>query len=323
MENRNAMQLIHSIYDLQASMEIGLWKKMFINAAKTIGEDSPKFKKIAAPIITRWWTIGAAATDFLEKYSIFITLAKHIRNINTSDKAKNKIASSILSLCKEPVIMSDVNLIACYHETFLNKNFAWLQRGDEAIGNSPGFLGRHMLARYYLMHSTLKKLMNSGWKDSEAMKKFTLGLEREDMKEQMDDPSKPDQRITYKTFQERKADYFFSDSLQALEKHYKRYCEEFLFLSLYGETFVTQTVSSILLNKNETWFREGFLFQSEIHGAQVDMDDFTKFVKERVDIGEQISNFHIKRIDQCDLQKLSGKKKNVVPSPSCIAIYFT
>ena len=308
LENRNAMQLIHSIYDLQAAIEIDLWKKLYFKAAEEIGETVIKFKKIAAPIVTRWWTVGAAATDFLEKFPIFIQLCKNIRNVYTSENARNKIASSILSLSKEPVIISDVNLISCYHNAFLDKNFAWLQKGDKEIGNSPGFLGRHMLARYYLMNLQLKKLMNCGWKTVEEMKKFVLGLEGEEMKTEMEDPSNPSQRITYKIFQETKANHFFSDALRALEKHYMRYCEELLFLSLYGETFLTKIVSMILLNKDIVFFSEKF--SSETHGVQIDMNDLAMFVKERITLSDQLSNFHIQKIPKCNLQKLAGKNQS-------------
>ena len=303
------MQLIHSIYDLQSTTEIALWKNLYYKAARDIELTDVKFKKIAAPIITRWWTVGVTASDFLENYPIFIQLCKNIRNTYTSENARNKIASGILSLCKEAVIISDTNLIACYHDAFLNNNFAWLQKGDKAIGNSPGFLGRHMLARYYLMHLQLSKLMNSGWKTSEEMKIFTCHLKRDEMKQEMDDPSNPNQRITYKIFQERKADLFFSDSLKALEKHYKRYSQELLFLSLYGEAFVTQTVARIILNK-DMQMADGFLFKSEAHQVQVNVNDFAKFVKVRVVVSDQLLSCHIQRVHRDDLQKLAGEYIN-------------
>ena len=311
--SRNATQLIHSIYDLQTTTEVDLWRKLYFKAAGNLDISNVKFKKIAAPIITRWWTVGVADSDFLDKFPIFLELCKLLRNVYTSENSRNKISSSILSLSREAVIISDVNLIACYHDAFLNKNFAWLQKGDTAIGNSPGFLGRHMLARYYLMHLQLNKLMNSGWKQSEAMQKFALHLEQEEMRQEMDDPVNTNQRITYKTFQERKADLFFSDSLKALEKHYTCYSQELLFLSLYGKAFVTQTVARILLNKDCPQLADGFLFKSEVHQAQVNILDFAKFVKDRIIVSDQLLSFHIQRIDKDELQKLAGKFTNNPP----------
>ena len=158
------------------------------------------------------------------------------------------------------------------------------------------------------MNLQLKKLINCGWKTVEEMKKFVLGLEGEEMKTEIKDPSNPSQHITYKIFQQTKANHFFSDALQALEKHYIRYCEELLFLSLYGETFLTKIVSMILLNKDIVFFSEKFL--SETHGVQIDMNDLAMFVKERITLSDQLSNFHIQKIPKCDLQKLAGKNQS-------------
>ena len=151
LEGRNAMQLIHSIYDLQKTMEIGLWRKEYSKAANEVGQGSVKFNKMAAPILTRWWTVGEAASDLLEHFPIFMKLCENVRNAHTSDSAKNRIASSILSLSRVPVILSDVNLISCFHDAFLNTHFSWMQKGDKLVGNTPGFLGRHMFSRFYLM----------------------------------------------------------------------------------------------------------------------------------------------------------------------------
>ena len=162
--NRNAMQAIHSFYDLQNDMEFGLWKMEWINAAKEVGyrNNQLEIEKLAAPIVTRWWTVGEAAKCIVKHLPVFIQVAKNVTMHKTSSSAGNKIASGILSLVAEPIIVSDIKLIASYHNAFLNGHFSWFQKGDKQIGGTPGYLGRHVLVRYFLMWSDLEKLKDKG-----------------------------------------------------------------------------------------------------------------------------------------------------------------
>ena len=140
LEERNAAQAIHAFFDMQEAMEFGLWQMHWESAAADMGfdDDLVKVKKIAAPILTRWWTVGQAAKNIIEYFPILIEMVKRFRNANPSNNKLNKIASGLLSLIAEPIIVSDIKLIACFHDTFLNQHFDWLQKGDQDIGGTPG-----------------------------------------------------------------------------------------------------------------------------------------------------------------------------------------
>ena len=118
IEERNAAQAIHAFYDLQESMEFGLWEMHWLFVARQQGFNETKVKKIAAPILTRWWTVGEAAKNILEYLPILMELARRLRNANASNTKMNKIASGILSLMAEPIVVSDIKLISSFHECF-------------------------------------------------------------------------------------------------------------------------------------------------------------------------------------------------------------
>uniref|UniRef100_A0A6T7ILL0 Uncharacterized protein n=1 Tax=Attheya septentrionalis TaxID=420275 RepID=A0A6T7ILL0_9STRA len=112
---------------------------------------------IPAPIITRWWTIGAAAVFLLKNLAVIGAIAQGVINRHVTTKKANQIASGVQSLLGEVTIRSDVHIIAAFHEYYLFSHFAWLQKGDPDVGNTPGFLARHIGVRYFLMHSQLVK----------------------------------------------------------------------------------------------------------------------------------------------------------------------
>ena len=305
LEERNASQAIHSFYDLQKACGFGVWELHWKDVAKELGMNSEKsVKKIAAPILTRWWTVGEAARNIVENMPILMTMSEEIRNANPSNNKLNKIASGILSLMREPIIVSDIKLIACFHDVFLNEHFDWLQKGDDEIGGTPGFLGRHMLLRYFLMHSDLSKLVDSGWKRvGEKMKPFLNSLEEEDMNVPIKDPEDPDgESMTVgKKIQIKKAEIFFKVSLTILEKHYDRFCNKFLYLSLYGEKCSSETVASILLSK-PAFVLGNEVYKSRFHGGRtIDLKALRSFILQKIeDINDHLKdNVHIEKLKNC------------------------
>ena len=294
LEARNAMQAIHSFYDMQQAMEFGLWQKEWKRAAVALGQPRLAIAKIAAPILTRWWTVGEAAKCIVKYLPIFLNMARTFRNANVANTKLNKIASGIISLTKEHIIVSDIKLISSFHDTFLNQHFDWLQKGDEGIGGTPGYLGRHMLLRYFLMHSDLKKMTNDGWKQEGAtgMEPFLNSLDEELMDVSMLDPADPkgERTIKGKDIQAMKASKFFSTALKILEKHYSIFCKRLLFLSLYGERCSSQTVAKVLLSQEDF---DGVKIRSNFHGKYIDVYTFAQFVKANVNIQEQINNNNV------------------------------
>lgn len=308
---RNAMQAIHAHYDLQDAMEFGVWEKKWKRAAFKVDPSAEveKVKRLAAPIITRWWTVGAAAQEIVANLPILIELVNSTIKAHRADSKLNKIASSLKSLMSEPIIVSDIKLIASYHDAFLDHHFSWLQKGDEEIGNTPGFQGRHLLLRYYLMKKKLVELAKDGWKkNSSSMQSFTSSLDGDAMGQLILDPSDPKKRqqISRRAVQEKKANIFMKLALQSLDKHYKIFCKELLFLALYGEKCASEAVAKLLFSPDAEPTARPPAF-SEVHQCNIDFEDFYKFLKSNVDVDYQKRNKHIQEVDHDTLQKLAGE----------------
>ena len=310
LEERNAAQAIHSIFDMQEAMEeFGLWQRHWKAASSSLGlkpdDNLVKVKKIAAPILTRWWTVGEAAKNIIDNLPVLLEMARNFRNANPSNSRMNKIASGVLSLFAEPIIVSDIKLISCFHDIFLNQHFNWLQKGDAAIGGTPGYLGRLMLVRYFLMHQDLKMMMKDGWKKGgKKMEPFLNSLGEDALNVSIPDPADPSGKrtTTGAIIQAKKINMFFEISFKILQKHYDIFCKELLFLSLYGEQHFTQIVAKVLLlQKNDFSTFEPVVIKSKSHeGREINLDAFASFVSERVDVHEQMTNnFHINKLKNC------------------------
>ncbi len=319
IENRNALQLIHAAYDLQNNLGFEMWKGYYKEAIKVVqpGNDSNEFDeslitKLTEPIPTRWWTIGEGANNILKNLAVILQIAKQVRNVYSSGShSNNKVASRFISLLNEPIIISDVKLIAGFHAAFLNTHFAWLQKGDKDVGNAPGFLGRLMLTQYFLMSSDLSRLQNRGWADIEEMKPFANSLDEDIMKIEMIDPQDPSKTrmIMRKSFQENKAQLFFEAAKEKLDKHYVRFVKDLLFLSLYGERCSTQVVSTFLFgDKDHTYPSPSDEFFSPAHKRLINLNDFSTFLKAKIENVEERKNcIKMKLINRDVLNKLIGK----------------
>ena len=108
-----------------------------------------KFRKIPQPVLTRWWFVGIAVRQLLEDWEIWKELMRVTRNDPLSNnKALNDIASSNKSLMEEPMIISDLHLVAAFHNFWMVPHFTFLQRGDD-IRKRTGYVVRHILELYF------------------------------------------------------------------------------------------------------------------------------------------------------------------------------
>jgi len=319
LEERNATQAIHSFYDLQNVMEFGVWRKEWNRAAETVAPEwKGKVKKLAAPIVTRWWTVGEAARLIVLYLPILVQIVKNAIQSTRTDSKVNKIASGLKSLIDEVIIVSDIKFLACFHASYLNSHFSWLQKGDMAIGDTPGFLGRHMLLRYFFMRKDLEGLRDNGWKTNNLMKNFVQSLEGEEMAKLIPDPADPrkneeKRKISCKAIQEKKANKFFQLAFASLEKHFVIFAKDLFFLALYGEIAISQAAAKLLLSAhamddNEDTAPGDKTVFSEYHQRNIDIGGLVDFLKKNVDLDKQKQSFHVQQITQDVMGHLAGKK---------------
>ena len=78
-----------------------------------------------------------------------------------------------------------------------------------------------------------------------------------------------------------KANVFFDAAQKSIIKHYTKYCEEYLLLSLYGESCGSQLVAKLLLNNNIATGQDVY-FHSSLHDRNISMYDFESFWKKEL-----------------------------------------
>ena len=211
-----ALQMLHGVYNLQKHHETPEWKKIWLWAAEKIGKQTSTPKKVPAPILTRWWTVCVSAAFVLENWDILLAICHGVIQKHNTTSALNQIASATQALMKTDVIKCDVQLIHTYNSFFFNRNFEWLQRGDEEIGNTAGFMSRHLPVRYFLMHAELSEAYDmEGWKRMDS-----FGAYRSSIAELSTEKKR--------LLQEKKTNLFFMRAISTLEKHFHG-CASFCF----------------------------------------------------------------------------------------------
>ena len=221
-----------------------------------------KFQKLEEPIVTRWWLVGACAVSFLAAQQVWTRICDGIRKTAPSDSASYKVAVSTLALIKEPMIMSDVHLIAAFHNWFLFSHFKWCQLGDPEVGGTPSFQSRHMLVRFFIMLTQVEDAMEEKWMDMAEFNKFVRSLDNINDNE--------------KEIQKKKVAHFLRIVKGSLTKHFKMWVsEKIFFLSLFGEQVIATCVARFLLGQGQEY--EGD-YESVSHGRKINMTKFVFFL---------------------------------------------
>jgi hypothetical protein len=268
---QTAMQLLHGVYNLQRNHESDEWKRIWNSVCADLGLSiTPDAHRIPAPILTRWWTVGVAAGFLLENWDIIDKIVHGSIQCRSTDKAVNQIASGVQSLMKTPQVKSDVHLIDAFHKHFLNTHFAFLQKGDDEIGGTPCFINRHIGGRYFLMHCDI--VAAKEWRSLEPYNGFVaslLGLDDE-------------QRIE----QTNKANKFLGYARLALEKHFDKWVNDLLFLSLFSEAPIATRVARFLVGRQgEEEPRQQDVSEqqyfSKMHNRSFDLTKFDEFLAKR------------------------------------------
>jgi hypothetical protein len=117
------------------------------------------------PIMTRWWTKGKSAAPSFRKYVIvYSALAKAVVNQSTTKMAENMIASDIVSLAREPVLRSGIEILATYAEACFNEKFKWSQGSDPKV------------SRFFIKARSLEEMIRS-WRTQPELEHFRKSVE--------------------------------------------------------------------------------------------------------------------------------------------------
>ena len=185
-----------------------LWNRVFaFREYSYLTEEEQVYlkQKLPAPVLTRWHTVGVAA-QVVDRLYLHLLKATQIY-INTYDTKSrpNKIAAGLQSLLAEPLLYSDLQLVKCFHKAFLQEHFEWLQACTD-LSNLPGFQSHQVLARFFLMRKDLLYINKTIRTSHPKLECYRASLRNLEVKD--------------KSIQETKVDIFFTESTEALIKHF-------------------------------------------------------------------------------------------------------
>ncbi len=179
LKNQNAMQLLHSLSDLQKqfpneefklSWNIAQLDEEFDELCDEIVEAGLAPNRVSAAVLTRWWWVNQAALHLKANWDGWKKYAVACLKSTTSDTYVGQVASSIIQMMGEHRIKCDIWFMNAYSDAYFVKNFKWLQSYD-AIAKDYGFLSRHMAVRSFLMIGELEEL-EANWETHPAFKEY-------------------------------------------------------------------------------------------------------------------------------------------------------
>lgn len=138
-----------------------------------------QFKTAQKGSETRWWSIGIAAKVMWEQRHVFRSLIITYANIKgkkngVTDEAK-KCGNTFLSLSDEPVVVSDVALIADFQDVFMTPYTRWIQEEDK-LARKSGFQSFNTLVSCFLMEKDLNAFQGGAYKTHHGFDRFRESL---------------------------------------------------------------------------------------------------------------------------------------------------
>ena len=299
LDKRNALQMLHSVYDLQESLDMEEWRHALVHAVRwclafTDDTDDDHFfvvayknikrlypfevtpvnreakvtdtmlEKIQAPVLTRWWTVGVGANYMLTYYLPIFRVCQVICNRYKSDSKANKVASGLYSLMCDPNNVADLALIKCFNAAFIRKHLDWLQSNTDLSG-VPGFQSHNMAVRFFLMREDINSMFANTFQGFGDYRVIVSNLDEEATE-----------------LQRTKEELFVKESQAALEKHFPRWLSPSLLpAALLSEDDTALLVAAVMLqdwNAGMYYEHDHKFFYSHVHGRRISYRKFGMFL---------------------------------------------
>jgi hypothetical protein len=121
---RTLLQLVHSFSDLQNCLRHkerhAMWD--LANGLDADYDGLPP-NSIQEAVLTRWWSVTAAARAALKHWKQWRKFAEDIANASKTDTKTGKIARDLIGLMSEPKLNSDLLFIVGFSKTFFVEHF--------------------------------------------------------------------------------------------------------------------------------------------------------------------------------------------------------
>ena len=237
--------------------------------------------KMTQPMLTRWWTVGAAASFVFDYYLQIFHACQTIINVYGSDSSPYKIASILYAMMKDPETFIDMTLIRGFNKAYLHPHLRWLQESDNLTGTL-GFQSNQIAVRYCYVAFDLKHILTS-----QPMKDYMEATRNcgTDM------PGEAARHLN-------KLHIFVREARDSLEKHFGRWIRSSLLpAALLSETPLARVVACAMLSRQ--WDNtlatdpdvvyivggQQHVFNSCVHKRKIDLERFGSFIRDRLEAG--------------------------------------
>ena len=140
---RNALQCMHTAYNLAQQYHTTEWKDIWIVIT------GAKYEAMKMPVMSRWECVGESVEHILKYKNEWLEIAKSIASNETIGSTKHTIASYLTSYISKPMILSHLYFLRGYCRCWWNHHFKWHKHVDD-LSKVAGFLGCHMAIHYYV-----------------------------------------------------------------------------------------------------------------------------------------------------------------------------
>jgi len=336
LDKINAMQLLHSVYRLQESIDLDEWRHILYKSSifvlnydpsiavvdngqmsaadchrnsfylsnnkilvfhsqfkKEVVDPSGQYKgtilaKMTQPILTRWWTVGSAASYTFDYYLVLYHACQTIVNMYSSDRTPNMIASELFAMMTDQENLIDICLIRTYNKAFLNPHLDWLQSSKDLTGHQ-AFQAHNVAVRYHIMERELRGIISNGRKVKdyhEAVANWKPKAEG--------DAAKDKERF------DKKLKLFLHAAHDSFVKHWRRWIRSSLLpAALMSEALTAKVIAAVMLGKGMPTFEtdasvkndmamSGYIkFKSEVHNTEICLNLLYKFLQSELkEIGD-------------------------------------
>ena len=267
LNDKNLSQMLHGAYNIQNYHEKDELCEMWIFVQMN-GDAGLKFRTLQEPIVTRWWYFGMCACSFKKDFKIWKRLLKGIAKNSPRSSASWQVADATLQLMNNKQILNDLDLVVAFHECFLFPHFKFFQGGDPRTGNTPGFLARHVLVRYFLMIRDLESLEDGKWRENEKFQDYSRSYDN------LNNRMKRRQNL--------KLTEFISTVKKSIKKHFNCWLmKDLFFLSVFSDRQTAQCVARMIKGYRIS-YTEADTYFCEYHNRRISMKQFFEFLKKGV-----------------------------------------
>ena len=229
------------------------------------------FRKMIAPILTRWWTVGSGASYTFDYYLQLFHACQTVINIYPSGSTPNDIASDLFAMMKDQNNFIDMCLVRTFNKNYLNTHLDWFQSCKD-LTDVNGFQSHQVAIRYHLMECDLRNMLSG-----DRSRDYFTALNR-------GNPSD-------KALHMKKLQVFGNAAQQSLYKHFDRWIKAPLLpAGLMAESPVANVIAAAICQQEPT---HGILEDritgkmsctSPAHKRVVDLRHFRIFLRKRMEL---------------------------------------